>query len=261
MRKIFLLVLGGALVFFWAVTSLKVKAEEATTSPTPALPQEESIYRPRLLPDSPFYFLKRIKERFELAFALAEEAKAAKLLEMATRRVAEAKIMAQRGKMALVKKLMERYQAHLDQALVKAKEAKNKGRPVESLIETITRETAKHQGVLEGVLERVPEPAQEAIERAIEVSGRGQEEAIKAVSGEKQQEVKEIIQEKLEGRPTIRQILEEKVPEVVEEVKELRLKQPELEWEEEEREQGRETEEAPEEKPAFGEGFQPKGLR
>jgi len=214
MRKIFLLVL--LLVLVVGVFSL-AKTVWAQKEATPAA--EEEIYTPRLLPDNPFYFLKGMKEGIELFLARAPERQAEKLAEIATRRIAEAKVMTKKGKPEFVDKLMVRYQEHLERAMERVAEAKEKGRDVERVIEIVTQATSQHQGVLSEVLEKVPEKAKEAIQRAIEVSGRGQQQALEAVSGEKREELREKINEKIKERPKIKEILKEKAPEVLERLK------------------------------------------
>lgn len=205
------LVIGG---FFFASTGFA--QEEATPAAV-----EEPIYTPKLLPDNPFYFLKDLKERIELFLAFAPEKKAEKLAEIATRRIAEAKKMIEKGKPEFVEKLMARYEKQLQKAMERAEEAKEKGKDVEKVLEIVTQATSQHQGVLAEVYEKVPDKAKEAIERAIEVSGRGQEEALKAVSGEKKEEMGREIKEKMEKRPKVREILEERTPGVLEEIEEL----------------------------------------
>lgn len=210
-----LLVLMVSLAIGGLFLTLNTFAQEATP---PAEVLEEPIYTPRLLPDNPLYFLKRIKERIELFFAFTPEKRAEKLAEIATRRIAEAKMMVKKGKPEFVERLMARYQKHLERAIEKTEEAKKKGKEVEKVLEIITQATSQHQGVLSEVYEKVPEEAKKAIEKAIEVSGRGQEEALKAVSGEKREEMKEKIKEKMEKRPKVKEVLEEKVPEVLEKI-------------------------------------------
>ena len=188
---ILLVVVVGGL--FLAMTAF---AQEEATSPAEAV--EEPIYTPRLLPDSPFYFLKRIKERIELFLAQAPEAKAEKYAELATRRIAEAKVMIKRNKNQFVVKLMEKHQEHLDKAEKKIEEAREKGKDVERVLAIVAEATSIHQKVLADVYEKVPEQAKEAIEHAMEVSSRGQERALEAISKEKREQLRQHFEERLE---------------------------------------------------------------
>ncbi len=201
--KKFLLMAAVLLVIGGLFLTTAAFAQEATPS------AEEEIYTPKLLPDSPFYFLKKFKEKIELFLAQSPEAQAEKQTEFATRRVAEAKVMIKRNKHHLVVKLMEKHEKHLDQAEKKIEEAKEKGKDVERVLAIVAEATSIHQKVLAEVYEKVPEQAKEAIEHAIEVSNQGQERALEAISGEKKEQLREHIEERIkEKKPLIKQILE-----------------------------------------------------
>lgn len=191
MKKL-LLVLPVLLVvgLFFAMPTL---AQEATPS------AGEGIYTPRLLPDNPFYFLKTWKEKIEIFLARTPEAKAEKYVEMATRRVAEARQMVEKNKLELVERLMEKHQEHLERAMEMIEEAKEKGKDVEAVLERVTEATSTHLQVLAEVYEKVPEQAKEAIEHAMEVSSRGQERALEAISKDKREEWRQQVEEKIEN--------------------------------------------------------------
>lgn len=157
---------------------------------------EAGIYTPKLLPDNPFYFLKGIKEKIELFLAQSPEAKAEKYAELATRRVAETKQLINKGKPEFVERLMEKHKEHLGKAEEKIEEAKEKGRDVERILAIVAEAASIHQAVLIEVYEKVPEQAQEAIEHAIEVSNKGQEKALEAISKEKREKLKERLEKK-----------------------------------------------------------------
>jgi flagellar biosynthesis GTPase FlhF len=155
---------------------------------------QETEVNPGLTPDSPFYFLDTLQEKISLFFSFSTEAKARKALKFAEEKLAEVKAMAQENKEGALEKANQHYQNWLEKANQKAQEAKNKAKDVKSveeLINLITEKTLKHQEVLSEVLERVPDQAKEGIQKAIEVSRKGYEEAIKAVSGAKKQELME----------------------------------------------------------------------
>lgn len=203
---ILLVVVVGSL--FLATTTF---AQQATPS------AEEGIYTPRLLPDNPFYFLKSWKEKVELFVARTSEAKAEKHVEIATRRIAEAKQMVKKNKSEFVSELMEKHQQHLGKAMEKVEEAKEKGRDVEAVLERVTEATSTHLQVLAEVYEKVPEQAKEAIEQAMEVSSRGQERALEAISGEKRQELRQQVEERVEKKKTkIKEILEKRLERIKE---------------------------------------------
>lgn len=189
-----LLVLMVVLAIGFVSVSIIFAQEEATP---PAETVEELIYTPKLLPDSPFYFLKGIKEKIELFLAQASEAQAEKYAELATRRVAEAKLMIHKNKFQFVVKLLNEQQDYLQKAQEKIKEAQREAKDVQAVAAIVARATNQHLGVLADVYEQVPEPAQEAIQQAIESASQGQEKALEALSTEKKEELEEWFEEKL----------------------------------------------------------------
>ncbi len=212
MKKVLLLTLL-IIIFGGFVFTTSVLAQETLPGVDQATPSAEAeIYTPRLLPDSPFYFLKKFKERIEIFFAQAPEDQAEKYAELATRRVAETRMMVQRNKFQFIEKLMIQHQEHLEKSQEKIDEAEKKGRNIEKALETVTEATNQHLNVLAGVYERVPEQAQEAIEQAMEASSRGQERALEAISTEKREELREYVEERIKARKKeIRTILERRV--------------------------------------------------
>jgi hypothetical protein len=153
-----------------------------------ALAEGEDLPDPGMLPDSPFYFLKAWGEGIVTFFTFGDVAKAERFSYLAGKRLAEAKALAGKGRLDIAQTAVLRYQEHLEKALVKAKEAKEKGLDVDELLVLVSEATSKHLSVLADVYERVPDEAKPAIEKAMEESKRGQEEALKAISGEKREE-------------------------------------------------------------------------
>jgi len=176
------LVLVPLLVMF-----LFVGAVQAQTSDLP---------EPGMLPDSPFYFLKSWSEGIGTFFTFGDVAKAERFLDLSERRLAEADALVEKGKPEVAGKAIGRYQAHLDRALTKAEEAKAKGLDTDEVLAKVAEATLKHQAVLADVYEKVPEQAKPAIERAMQTGIRGHEEALKAVSGQKREEVVEQVERK-----------------------------------------------------------------
>jgi hypothetical protein len=182
--KLFQLVIGFA--FSLIVFAGPTLAAEVETSP-------------RLLPDSPFYFMKSWAESLSLFFTFDEKAKAEKLLEFSNERLREAKFLGLEGKVEENKKALERYQRQLNESLEKVQTLKEKGKEVEDLAVKITEATAKHQVVLEGVYEKVPSQAREGILKAIEVSQKGGSQALESITTQKREEILNKINETIPG--------------------------------------------------------------
>lgn len=158
--------------------------------------QANDLPKPGILPDSPFYFLKSWSEAIGTFFTFGDVAKAGRYLSLSEKRLAEAKALVEKGKPEVAERAIGRYQEQLNQALTKAEEAKTKGLDTDEVLVRVSEATLKHEAVLADVLENVPEQAQEAIKKAMEASMRGHEEAIEAISKEKQAEIMEKVEEK-----------------------------------------------------------------
>lgn len=149
-----------------------------------------------MLPDSPFYFLKSWPEGIGTFFTFGDVAKAERFLNLSEKRLAEANALVAKGKPEVAEKAVGRYQEQLNRALAKAEEAKAKGLDTDEVLAKVSEATLKHQTVLADVYERVPRQAKSAIERAMQAGMRGHEEALKAVSGQKREEVMEQVEQK-----------------------------------------------------------------
>lgn len=161
-----------------------------------AYAQTEDLPNPGLLPDSPFYFLKGWVEGIGTFFTFGDLAKAGRFSHLAEVRLAEAKALVEKGKPEIAEEPILRYQDQLEAALTKASEAKAKGLDTDEVLAKVAESTLKHQAVLADVYEKVPEQAKAAIERAMQAGMRGHEEALKAISGEKREEVMEQVEQK-----------------------------------------------------------------
>jgi len=158
--------------------------------------QTNDLPEPGMLSDNPFYFLKNWTEGIGTFFTFGEIAKAERFLNLSEKRLAEANALIEKGKSEIAERAINRYEEQLGYALVKAEEAKAKGLDTDEVLAKVSEATLKHQAVLADVYERVPEQAKSAIERAIQAGMRGHEEALKAVSGQKREEVMQNMEEK-----------------------------------------------------------------
>lgn len=171
-----------------------------------AFAKTDSLPAPGILPGSPFYFLKSLSENIGTFFTFGDGNKANRYADLAETRLAEAKALIEDGKLDIAENAIGKYKEHLDLALAKAEEGKANGLDTDEVLAKVYEATLKHQAVLAEVYEKVPDQAKPAIERAMEAGMRGHEEAIKAVSGEKRQEVVDKVEEK---RQQVEQKLDE----------------------------------------------------
>lgn len=103
------------------------------TNVVQAQPSDE---RPGILPDSPFYFVKVVKEKIVGVFKFSEEAKTIYQIELAEKRLKEAKALADKGKSDLAIATLERYYDNVQkvsQELVGTEIATNQGRIIEEI--------------------------------------------------------------------------------------------------------------------------------
>ncbi|MBM3250828.1 MAG: hypothetical protein FJZ07_01125 [Candidatus Nealsonbacteria bacterium] len=156
------------------------------------LAQASELPDPGMLPDSPFYFLKRLSEGIGTLFTFGDLAKAERHTQLASKRLAEAKALVEKGREDIGEKVLARYQEQLERALNKAQQAGVRGKSIVEVTEVVTETTVKHLSVLEEVLDRVPEQTRGAIERAREVSMTGQKSALRALAWENPERATEI---------------------------------------------------------------------
>lgn len=154
-----------------------------------------SLPDPGLLPGNPFYFLDTLFEGLGSLVTFGDLSKAERHLALAEERLAEAGALAERGDSNRAEKATEKYQERLELALERAEAASERGKDADAVLEKIAEATVRHQEVLADIYEKVPEEAKEAIERAMENSARGHDTALSAVSGEKQEEVRDHVEQ------------------------------------------------------------------
>ena len=189
----------------------------------------EELPNPGVTPDSPFYLFDNLGKKVSLFFTFDPVKKAEKATQYAEERVAEAKAMAEKNKPEDAEKANQGYQEFLDLANAKTQEAKERGRDVEELAIFITEKTLKHQEILVEVFEEVPEEAKNAIKKAIEISRTGSEEAVRAITGEREIEFLQKI-ENIKAQTTERiKALEEELKIAKERIRELEEKLKERE--------------------------------
>lgn len=116
---------------------------------------ETGFSNPGLLPDNPFYFMKRFGEDMRLAFANKTE-KAQLHLEFAKTRLAEAVALANKNKIDNLKTAVNEYEQEISRGI---------GDNVSEM--NVTKKSAY---VLSLVLQKVPDSAKPAIEQALNKS-------------------------------------------------------------------------------------------
>ncbi|MBZ9578665.1 hypothetical protein KJA14_02335, partial [Patescibacteria group bacterium] len=114
---------------------------------TGVLAQETEFPDPGLTPDSPFYFLEIIVEEIVTFFTFGDLKKAERYAILAAERLAEAQVIAGKGKPALTEKTLARYEDQLEKSMARVERAESKGENTEKIMEVLARvgqATSKH---------------------------------------------------------------------------------------------------------------------
>lgn len=115
-----------------------------------ALAQDNDIGQSKIHPAHPFYFLKAIRENFEMYFAQTPNVKMIRQLEFATRRLREVKTLIDKNRQDLIEPTLERYWFHMKTVI--------EYRPREEWLTRLLNYTiATHLNVLELVYEKIDE--------------------------------------------------------------------------------------------------------
>lgn len=132
----------------------------------------DELAEPGILPDSPFYFVKRIFESTGTFLTFSPEAKFNRYLLLAEKRLAEAKELLEKNKLELATRSLDAYNTAQQKADDQLQKLMESGKDVMELTRKAEESVAKHIVVLQEVLERAPEAAREGLQRAIEVSSK-----------------------------------------------------------------------------------------
>ncbi len=129
----------------------------------------DSLQEPSSLPGSITYSIDRAIESVSLAFTFSDKAEAEKRLDIAEKRLAEARELSDMNRSDDTEKVMKEYVEQMSKA-----EEITEDLPRDDRQEVRTRvnESAEiHAGVLKEVMEKIPVEARQGIETALESSG------------------------------------------------------------------------------------------
>lgn len=157
-----------------------------------------------LTPGSVFYFLDNWGEWINLKLTFNQAKKAEKKLKYAAERLAELKALEEVGniKKEYAEKIKNKYEELSIDAENDVKDLREKGQNVSELVKKMEAISIKQTAVLGEVLNKAPEQAKDAIARALEVSKKGHERAIEAITKEVEEGKIEIedLEDELEDR-------------------------------------------------------------
>ncbi|MDP2874037.1 MAG: DUF5667 domain-containing protein [bacterium] len=211
MKRIFLGLAVLTLALFGTLRVAYAATGEASQTPEgPTFYQIGDVYTPRLLPDSPWYFLKVWRDGLQL-FLTSDPVKKLELkLTLANKRILEYQRVCELSPKTCerFKEWPEKYAKWMREAEGDLEKVKAAGKDVTALVAKLEENLARQQAVLERVYQLVPEAAKQAILQAKENSQKGLENAMEKVAGQGQGEkVREKLQKRLqeykgEGSPS-----------------------------------------------------------
>lgn len=147
------LMFGALLLSVLTVPSLSLAATEPAATAT-----EKQLPDPGVLPDSPWYAWKQLRNWAALNLELNQAKRASRMVDQANLRIAEAEALRNKGKTQQVEKLVARAERLKIRAEVLLTKEKKKGRNVESILEKAQRQSERHEAVLKRVAEQVENP-------------------------------------------------------------------------------------------------------
>ncbi len=151
-KKITIIILT---VLLFAGFSPLVHAQELTISDTPApsvaptaVPVEYTLPYPGLLPDSPFYFFKVIRDRI-MGFLTSNSLRKAELdLLQADKRIEATRILFAKNRTDLGQSTLSKALNYLEGAIKEVEEAKQEGMPTGDIVKRLTLATHKYKEVI-----------------------------------------------------------------------------------------------------------------
>lgn len=123
--------------------------------------------------DSPFYFVKTVQEDLQMTFTFDEVKKEELRLAQAGERLQEIQQLSSTDKPQVISRIADSYQESMEEAAGNLQTLKEENKDVQSLLNQVEEETAKHLVVLEEVSAQVPDQAKEALGKCIEASQKG----------------------------------------------------------------------------------------
>jgi len=166
--------------------STDTAVEEAVVADEDITAEDLGVSDPKLLPDSPFYFLKEFWRGVRSTFTFNKVKKAELRLRWANERLVEAKKLAQKtGKEEFVKQAIEKYQKEMEKIKTRVERFKEKAADnprIDKFLDKFTDKTIKQQRLMDRlkknladkpeVLERIQNAKEKALEHFGEVMNR-----------------------------------------------------------------------------------------
>jgi tetratricopeptide (TPR) repeat protein len=169
MRKICLLAFSF-LIFSLSINLLSAKALAITEEAASSSPQQVNyeLPYPGLLPDSPLYFLRIIRDRI-VGFLISDSLKKSEFnLLQADKRLNAGIFLFNKGKIPLAFSTISKAENYFSQALDKIEEAKKQGENISEVEGKLKNALRKHEQELEILTKKVNSDYKESFEKELE---------------------------------------------------------------------------------------------
>jgi hypothetical protein len=144
MKKLLLLLF----IFVFSIFSIQNTFAQNATSSSQVKHVEYDLPYPGILPDSPLYFLKAVRDNF-LALFITDPLKTSEYdLLMADKRLASSKSLVDLKKYDLAITTLSKSGNYFDKAIQKAAEAKRQGKNADSILDKLLVSSQKHQEII-----------------------------------------------------------------------------------------------------------------
>lgn len=129
-------------------------------SPTPKVDYE--LPYPGLLPDSPIYFLRIIRDK-TVSFLISDPLKKAEFnLLQADKRLNAGIYLFKKGKFSLALSTISKAENYFEESLEKARKARGEGMDISDIVRKLTNSARKHQEELSSLEEKSPQSFKES---------------------------------------------------------------------------------------------------
>src|SRR3989344_251429 len=123
-------------------------------------------YQGRIMPDSPLWPLKALRDKIWLFITTNSSRRAELDLLFADKRLASAKILFEKDKPELAFTTLSKAEKYLEEAMLQENENRKKGMDTSQFLERLARASLKHFEVMEGIMTIAPEDAKPKIVEA-----------------------------------------------------------------------------------------------
>ncbi len=135
-------------LFLAVFLSLLLLSSPAHAASAPDSPVAYELPYPGILPNSPFYPLKALRDKIS-AFFISDPVKKARFdLSLADTRISAALALIERKNLPLAESTISKAQNYFEEALTKTRQAKNQGIDTQELVKKLATAAAKHNEVI-----------------------------------------------------------------------------------------------------------------